>query len=324
MPREKARRGFLYGLRYRAGELALRAFVALFPRLPQRLTRGFVEVAARLSFWIMRRYRRRMEETVARVLGGELGGPRARRAFLYRAWRNLARGIHETGCALYARPEEIRSMVQMEGEEHLERALARGRGVIALSAHLGSFTLIGARLSAAGYPFSVVVKQPADRRFAALMDSYRERVGIRTIPAKPRREAVGQILRALRRNETVLLIADEFKAGKIEISFLGRSAPAPRGPVTLALRTGAAIVPMFVVRDGDGGLRLRILPEVELLRCPDPAREIAANVVRVSARLEEMIRRYPDQWSWLGFRQNGKPARPRASRRGAERAHPKG
>jgi KDO2-lipid IV(A) lauroyltransferase len=305
------RRGWLYGLRYRAGELALRAFVALFPRLPERLTLALVELGARLAFSIARRYRNRMEQAVAEVLAEELPDPRARREFIYRAWRNFARTVYETGRALYARPEEIRSMVQIEGEEHLKRALARGRGAIALSAHLGSFTLIGARLSAAGYPFSVVVKQPADRRFAGLMDGYRARVGIRTIPAKPRRDAVRQILRSLRRNETVLLIADEFKAGKVEVRFLGRPAPAPRGPVTLALRTGAAIVPMFVVRDPDERLRLRILPEVELLRSHDPAQEIAANVGRVSERLEEMIRLYPDQWSWLGFRGNGRDARRR-------------
>jgi KDO2-lipid IV(A) lauroyltransferase len=112
--------------------------------------------------------------------------------------------------------------VAVEGEKHLERALGKGRGVLALSAHLGSFTMIGARLAAGGFPFSVVVKQPRDRRFARLIDAYRAQLGIHTISAKPRREAVRGILKALRENRIVLVIADEFKSGDVMVDFLGK------------------------------------------------------------------------------------------------------
>jgi KDO2-lipid IV(A) lauroyltransferase len=115
---------------------------------------------------------------------------------------------------------------------------------------LGNFTMIGPRLAAAGYPFSVVVKHPGDQRFARLIDHYRARVGVKTISARPRREAARQILSALRRNEVVLLIADEFKSGDVKVEFLGCTVPAVRGPVTLALRTGAALIPMFCLLRG--------------------------------------------------------------------------
>jgi KDO2-lipid IV(A) lauroyltransferase len=190
----------------------------------------------------------------------------------------------------------------------LKQALEKGKGVIALSAHLGNFTLIGSRLAASGYRFNVLVKQPRDERFARLIDHYRALVGIRTISAKPRRKAVREILTALRANEIVLLIADEFKSGGVEVEFLGRRAHAPRGPITLALRTGAAVVPMFVTRDQHDCLTLRISAEINRIRTGDLSEEVAANTALFSRLLEDMVRRYPDQWTWLGFQANGKKA----------------
>jgi len=220
------------------------------------------------------------------------------------AWRNFARGVYETACALYTSREMICASVAIQGEEYLKQALARGNGVIALSAHLGNFTMIGPRLAAAGYPFSVVVKHPRDQRFARLIDHYRAMVGVKTISARPRREAAREILSALRRNELVLLIADEFKSGDVKVEFLGCTVSAPRGPVTLALRTGGAVVPVFVTRDPEDRLTLRIGSEINLLKTGDLQEDVAANVALFARHLEGMVRRYPDQWNWLGFQRN--------------------
>jgi len=297
-------------LRYRIGEYCLRGFVVLLPWISKRLPVLFISACARLSFAILWKYRTRMEKNLSMAMGEELFTAEKRRAVVRAAWRNFAQGVYETTCALHSSKEKIRSTVSIEGEEHLRRALARKKGAIALSAHLGNFTMIGARLTAAGYAFSVVVKQPKDPRFARLIDEYRARVGIKTISAKPRREAARQILGALRKNEIVLLIADEFKSGGVEVEFLGRAAPAPRGPVTLALRTGAAVVPMFATRDEKDRLTLRIAPEIDLIRNGDLQEDVSANVGLFTRELEAMVRRYPDQWNWLGFHRNGR--RPRS------------
>ncbi len=307
MNQKKNRTGaFAYWLRYRGGEYCLRGFVFLLPWIPRRLFNWVTVVAGRLTFLILWKYRLRMEENVLSTMGEEYSERKKRKALLRSAWRNFALGVAETAGLLYSSKERICSTVPIEGEEHLQRARARGKGVVALSAHLGSFTMIGARLAAAGYPFTVVVKHPRDRRFAHLVNGYRSRVGMKTISAKPRREAARQVLNALRQNEIVLLIADEFKSGGIEVEFLGRIVPAPRGPVTLALRTGAALLPMFVTRDGCDRLTLRIFPEIELTRTGDPQSDVAVNTALFTRQLEVMVRRYPDQWNWLGFHKNGR------------------
>jgi KDO2-lipid IV(A) lauroyltransferase len=299
---------FFYWLRYRIGEYCLRGFVRILPWLPKRFLAVLVLAAEKATFALLWKYRRRMEENLIAAFGRELPFGDERGALLHRIWRNFAKGISETGSIMDGWPEKVASEVAIEGEEHLKRAVAEGKGVIALSAHVGNFTMIGARLAAAGYRFSVVVKQPRDRRFARLIDDYRARVGIQTISAKPRREAVRGILKALRANGVVLMIADEFKSGGVPVNFFGRTVSAPRGPATLALRTGAATLPMFATRDFAGRLALHIGAKIDLVGGSGLEESVAANTVLFTRHLEEIVRRYPDQWNWLGFPRDGRIA----------------
>lgn len=242
-----------------------------------------------------------MEENIALAAGTRFVTRAERKDLVWRAWKNFARGVLETAAAVHYPKEKITRMVRLEGEEHLQQALRGGKGVLALSAHLGNFTLIGARLAAAGYPFSVVVKHPGDKGFAQLITRFRAKMGIETIPAKPRREAVRCILKALRANRVVLVIADEFKSGDVLVEFMGQKLPAPRGPATLALRTGAVTLPMFALRSPDDTLVLAIGPAIDPVRRDDLEASIRATTGLYTRYLEEVILRHPDQWNWLGF-----------------------
>lgn len=304
---------FFYALRYRIGEYCVRGFVAALPWIPSRILQMFTTACAWTSFRVLWKYRDRMERNLALTLGDVFDTPKKRRELIWQAWKNFAQGVLDTSICLHLTNEQVISRMSIEGEENLRRALAKRRGVIALSAHLGSFTLIGTRLAASGYAFSVVVKQPRDARFTRMTDAYRARIGMKTISAKPRRHAVRGILKALRDNEVVLVIADEFKSGGIPVNFLGQIAPAPRGPATLAQRTGAPTLPMHMTRRPDGGLLLSIGPEIELIQSEDVEKSVAANTALFARHLEAMVRRFPDQWNWLGFSYNGK--RPRLDRR---------
>jgi len=292
---------FIYRWRYRIGEYALRGFTGVLPRIPHRLLVLLASVVARMTYAFLWKYRTRMEENVALAMEREIPRASDRKALVWRAWRNFAAAFLETTMVMHWSRAKIISSIKVEGEEHLQEALSRGKGVIALSAHLGSFTMIGARLAAGGYPFSVVVKQPRNERFARLIDDFRARVGLKTISAKPRKDAVRGILKALRDNHVVLVIADEFKSGGVMVSFMGRNSPAPRGPATLALRTGALTLPMFALRQGDGSLRLSIGAAIEPIAGGDLEQSVKATTALFTDHLEQAIRRYPDQWNWLGF-----------------------
>lgn len=319
----------LYQVRYRIGEYFLKGFVATFPRLPYSILSSFTWLAAQLSFLFLWKYRQRMEKNISVVMSNEFPTVKGRKALVRAAWRNFAQGVYETIRTLHLSKEEICSTVAVQGEEHLKRALAKGKGVIVLSAHLGNFTMIGPRLTAAGYAFTAVIKQPRDEGFARLMDSYRAQVGIKTISARPRQLAARQILKALRENDVVLLIADQFKSAGVEVEFFGRSSQAPRGPVTLALRSGAALLPMFMLRNPEGLLTLYIEPELNLTQSGNLQEDLTTNVAMFSRTLETMVRRFPEQWNWLGFSQEGRiprtkraPSKSKPSTRRPQEDHP--
>ena len=313
--RQTKRRSWLYNLRYRSGEYCLRGFTALLPYIPFRLVQIFASFLAWAAYAVSRRYSRRMEDNLAAALGKEIPRAEDRKALVKRAWLNFALGVIDTAAAMHYSKRDILDRVKIEGEEHIRRALEMGKGVVAISAHLGRFTMIGARLAASGYPFSVVVKNPADERFARLTDDYRTRLGIDTIPAKPRREAVRGILKALRENRIVMIIADEFKSGDVMVDFFGMKLPAPRGPATMAIRTGAVTLPMFATVQPDGSILLSVgapIPAVEREELED---SVVATTALYTACLEAAIRRYPDQWNWLGLpNRNGRMSRAELAR----------
>ena len=290
---------FLYWLLYRTAEYCLRAIIFLVPRIPHRLLVLMTSATVRLTFAILWPYRKLMEENVSMALSDEFLSVERRKTVARMAWRNFVQGLYETACTLYTSRDAICASVAIEGEEYLKRALEKGKGVIALGAHLGNFTMIGPRLAAAGYPFSILVKHPPDQRLARLLDGYRAKAGVKTISAKPRRQAARQILGALRRNEVVLVLPDVFKSGSVNAQFLGSAVYVRRGPVTLALRAGAAVVPMFVTRDAEDRLTLRISPEIDLVKTGDLQEDVAANLALFIRHLEDMVRRYPDQWCRL-------------------------
>ncbi len=297
---------YFYRLRYWIGGYSLRGFIHVVPWLPRRLLFFITSGVVQLTVAILWKYRVRMEENISMVMGEEIRSPEERKALARAAWNNFALSFYETIYALNISKENICSTVSIRGEENLKRALTKGKGIIGLSAHLGNFSMIGVRLAAGGYPFSAVVKQPRDQGFAQLMDEYRLMKGIKTISAKPRRVAARGILTALRKNRIVLLIADEFKGGGVEVEFMGRTVHAPRGPVTLALRTGAPVLPIFVTRDREYRLTLHIGSEIDLVKTGDLQSDVVSNTAEFVRQIETMVRSYPDQWSWLGFRSNGK------------------
>ena len=288
--------------------------MVLLPRIPYRCSAFITSLMARFAFMFLWKFRRRMEENVEKALGHDIADPRERKRLVRRAWNNFALGVLDTMAVMHMSKERIAASIAIEGEEHLKSALANGKGVIALSAHLGAFTMIGGRLAAAGYAFSSVVKHPADERMARVINDYRTQLGISTISAKPRQEAVRGILQALRKNGIVLVIADEFKSGGVEISFMGQKAAAPRGPASLALRTGAATLPMFAARAPDGSVVL-IGSEIEPVRHGDVETSIAETTRLFTHHIEDAVRRFPDQWNWFGFPRSNRISRAEYLRR---------
>ena len=199
-------------------------------------------------------------------------------------------------------PERLRGVLDVRGREHLEAALAKGHGVIALSFHLGNFALLSAAMGAAGYPVHFLVRFPDDERLMNLMLHHSRSFFTELMPSLPRRQAVKRILAALRDNGIVLMLADNLKRGELETTLFGQPVRTARGVVSLALRTRATVLPVYLVRGHSGGLQLVIEPEMEMVRTGELGADVVTNTDGIMRLLEDLVRRYPDQWYWLTVR----------------------
>lgn len=201
--------------------------------------------------------------------------------------------------------EEIRRVTELRGREHLDEALARGRGVILLTAHLGNWEMVGARIAADGYPLNVIARAQRDDRLTDYIRSTREVAGMRVLH---REVAVRRSLLALRQNELVGMLLDQ-NAGEdgVFVEFFGHLASTAPGAAAFALRTEAAVVPTFGWRKQDDRHMIEIREPVPLVRTGDRERDLLMNTAQYTKIIEEAIRAHPEQWFWLHKRWKSRP-----------------
>lgn len=286
-------------LLYRTVEIAFYCLLFLLRMLPLPVFRTIAERLVRLFIRFVIPRRRIVKNLDAAF--GERYSSATKKGIAKGVQEHYAR--HLIDCLVQLKsPDNVRRAVTIVGLENLKAALAKGKGVIGLGAHIGNFVLVGARLGAEGFPFSTLFRLPQEARLKEIIYRYLPYFRQRIIPSRPKRSAVKQILGALKNNEVVFILADNLKKGKVEALLFGQPVPSPRGPVSLALRSGAALVPLYLVRNYQGGLQLVIDPEISLHRNGDLAGDIAHSTQRIVDHLEQLIRRFPDQWSWLTVR----------------------
>jgi KDO2-lipid IV(A) lauroyltransferase len=211
-----------------------------------------------------------------------------------RACVNIAKGHYDLFRLGRLTYEEITAMTQLEGMSNVVPALERGKGVVAITAHIGNIDIIGQIPGALGVPVSGPVERTKPDRLFEYTLRLRSSHGVNLYPSDgPMRE----IFRALKRGEIVGLPTDKgIAASSREIEFFGSPARLPSGPVRLALRTGAALVPVFTQRLPDDTFKVCIEPELELQQSGDRKADELAGMRQIVAIMEKYISKNPDQW----------------------------
>jgi lauroyl/myristoyl acyltransferase len=272
---------------YRLGSSLVRA-------LPPRLTSAAEgPLGAGLTMALPTR-RRLVERHLRRVLGPGVGpdelAPHVRGAF-----ESYARYWIESFRLPALSRAEIRAGMWAEGLEHLEAALAAGRGAILALPHLGGWDFGGAWLAIRGHPLTVVVEPVQPPELLEWFTALRSEVGLTVVPLGP--DAGSTVLRALRANRAVALLSDRHVGGSgVEVEFFGERTTLPAGPVTLALRAGATLLPTAVYFDGRHGHMGLIRPPLALERSGSLRDDVARLTVDLAVELEALIRRAPSQW----------------------------
>ncbi|MGH9103638.1 MAG: phosphatidylinositol mannoside acyltransferase, partial [Acidimicrobiales bacterium] len=190
---------------------------------------------------------------------------------------------------------ELEAHMSFEGFEHLEAGLERGRGVILGLPHLGCWDYGGAWLAAIGHPMTVVVEPLPGDALSAWFIERRRAMGLTVVPLGPR--AAPAVVGTLRAAGLVGLVCDRDLGGKgVTVSFFGEETTLPAGPATLALRTGAALVPAAVVDEPGGRHRAILRPALDTTRNGALHEDVARITQALAVEMEALIRLAPEQW----------------------------
>ncbi|MDP8976735.1 MAG: phosphatidylinositol mannoside acyltransferase [Actinomycetota bacterium] len=250
-------------------------------------------------------YQRRMHEqrAMARRHLQRSHGPGLRGRALDREVRRLfasyARYWLESARIPGTPPARLDADTTYEGVEHLEQALAAGKGVIMALPHLGGWDYGGAWFAAVGrYPVTVVVEPVEPPELLAWFTELRRSVGLEIVPLGP--DAATKVLRRLRSGGVVGLLSDRDILGTgTEVEFFGERTTLPSGPATLAFRTGAAILPTAVYFTGRRGHHGVVRPPIAVERRGRFGEDTARVTQLLANELEALIRMAPSQWHLL-------------------------
>ena len=267
--------------------------VRLAEILPRRIGTALFARLGGAAYRLMARSRRVALANLKLVYGHTAADTDIRR-IAQAAFANLGRFAYDTARMRKTTPQTIQRITGITGQEHLDRALARGKGVIAVTGHVGNWELLGAYLSLMGYPLTVLATSMKDSRLNDLVVDLRSSVGLKVVE---RSRGLPEAFRCLKRGEMLGVVIDQdTSVESVIVDFLGRPAKTPVGPVKLASRTGAAVVPMAMLMTDDGDYQVEVKEPVTI---GDNGSSLEHDVEKCSKAVEEFIHRTPSQWVWM-------------------------
>jgi len=287
----------------------VRAAIRLVGLLPLRPALSLGSAIAAVGWAFAGETRRRALASLA-VAFPELS-EEERRGIARRCFRHLAWGAMEVATVpSYDRDLEQYVTFADEGDQRLRDLLARGKGLVFVTGHVGNWELLARRVSRAGIDNAIIAKAGDDPTMNALASRFRAEAGVTTLWRED--PATGRaIIRTFRDGKALgILIDQDTKVQGVFVPFFGRLAYTPRAPADLALRFGAPVIVCTCRRRGDRPGDGHVLEVVEVPYDPAPA-DREAEVVRLmtacSAQLEAAVRRSPSEWVWMHERWKTRP-----------------
>jgi KDO2-lipid IV(A) lauroyltransferase len=285
----------------------IRGLVFVIERLPRdlalKLARMIGEIAAILDV----KERRLAEENLRRAYGSgwsELKIRLVARDCFVKIALNTADVIQSRNWTA----EDLERLVDVEGMEYFDEALSRGKGLVAVTGHIGNFELMAAWFSAVkGISLSVIGRRLYDDRLDALVVENRERFGMENIPSDA---PAKKVLAALKSNRVlgVLIDLDSSRIAGEFAAFFGIPARTPSGPIAIGRQSRSPAVPLAMFRTADDRYKVKILPIIEIPRTANRETDVLQTLKRCNRALEKLINYDPTQWVWIHDRWRSKPA----------------
>ena len=274
--------------------LAYRLGAVVANAVPPAVGTPVAEATGRVLGAVLPERRRIVRRNLQRATDGSLEG-----FALERAVSDTFASYGRYWLELFRLPGDARGSVEERvtsvGFQHITDGLALGKGVILALPHLGGFDFAAAWLAERGLPPAVVVERVEPPELFVWFADVRRAIGMEVIPLGP--EAATAVLRALSENRVVCLLSDRDIAGDgLGVEFFGEETTLPAGPATLALRTGATLIPTAVYFRPHGRHFVRIGAPVPAERRGRLREDVGRVTQDLARRFEELVRMAPEQW----------------------------
>ena len=276
----------------------LNVFSRFISRLPLPVAMAFGRCLGWIWYYLIPIRRKEALHNINRAMGRELTRDEQRKA-IRELFANFAMYIVEILRIPHMSLEENKKLVQIDGWEHMDAALARGKGVILVATHLDNVDLGGCSMAMRGAPIAVVVKEMS-KAAEQFISSVRKNTGVIIINRKGTKNYIKELLAE---NKIVTLVIDQHlaKHRSIVCDFFGELAATTPAPARFAFETGATIIPGVISRKAkDGHHHVKVSPAFHLeTPYEDMDENIRHNTERLNRIAEGWIREAPNQWWWF-------------------------
>ena len=286
----------------------VRAVIRLLGLLPLRPALALGGLAGRAAFHLARGTRRLALESLARAFPERTEAER--RAIAREMFVSLGRDALELA-AIRSYDARLERYVELTPPTLLQEVIARGKGMVFVTGHVGNWELLARRIARAGIPNAVIAKAGGDPRLNEFAERFRAGGGVATLWREDA-DTGRAIIRTFRQGKALgLLIDQDTKVQGVFVPFFGREAWTPRAAADLALRFGAPVVVGTIRRRGPrpiDGHRVEVTEIPFATEPPDREAEVVRLTAACSAVLEDAIRRHPAEWVWMHQRWKTRPS----------------
>ena len=248
-------------------------------------------------------------------------GEEERKKIARAAFRQLGTVLAELPFIIRLNRRNVKKFIWIEGAEHFHKAEERKRGILFLTAHFGNWEWMAASFPLlTDHPIAVVFR-PIDNPFIGrVVERLRTCTGNQGIS---KQKAMARILRVLKEGGVVGILLDQNVSWQegVFVKFFGEWACTNEGLALLAMKTGAAVLPGFGIRQPDGRYRLVLEPEINLIRTGNKEHDVQANTELFTGVIERYVREYPEQWLWLHQRWKTRPWQSKKTKVTGEEPH---
>ena len=284
----KLRRYFLYYIG--------RAVAFIFTIIPLRIGLAIASAVGILIFHGLPRYRNLTIDNLRYAFGSEKSDEELK-DIAKRVFQNLGKNAVELVNLPKFNKARMDKFVRFRNRERLDKAYEKGKGIIVLTAHFGSWELMAAALRENGCPGVTIGRRIYFKKYDDFLNKLRRSRDVEVIY---RDESPRKMLKTLKKNWIVGIVADQDvdSVDGVFVNFFGRPAYTPSGPVVLARASGAVLLPVFIIREGNWHT-IAIEEPVELADTGNKEADLISNTQKWSNVVESYIRKYPDQWVWM-------------------------